>query len=278
MSVLVVGFDSAWTAKNSGSIVGALQSRPGECHHIGLPLIANYQQATQRLLDWQAAYRPDRTIVLLDQPTIVVKSSAQRPVEHIVSPVVSRRRGGMQPSNTGQLSMFGPGAPVWTFLNRFGGAANPLDPATLTQIYETYPVLSLIALGWLRPDSRPMGRLPKYNPDRPKTFSLNDWKYVCDATCTAISAAGLPEMAQWLAGMSLLKSPRKADQDRLDACLCLLTAFAMANGKECLMVGDMASGYIVVPFGGLLFDELRHSCAATGRDPDAWVRSLRLIV
>jgi hypothetical protein len=47
-------------------------------------------------------------------------------------------------------------------------------------VIETYPVLTMIALGWTIPDSdgRLTGRLPKYNPGRKKTFSIKDWQHV----------------------------------------------------------------------------------------------------
>ena len=87
------------------------------------------------------------------------------------------------PANTSKTEMFGPNAPMWPFLNRFGGSANPMAPVAGTMVIETYPVLGMIALGWTLPDmspqSRPAGRLPKYNPDRRKNFSLPDWRYVC---------------------------------------------------------------------------------------------------
>jgi hypothetical protein len=57
----------------------------------------------------------------------------------------------MQPANTAREEMFGKEAPVWPFLKRFGGPADPLEPIANTRVFETYPV---IALGWILPDSR----------------------------------------------------------------------------------------------------------------------------
>ncbi|HUQ67873.1 MAG TPA: hypothetical protein VM165_00025, partial [Planctomycetaceae bacterium] len=128
---------------------------------------------------WQRAYAPGTTLVLLDQPTIVTNVAGQRPVEHLVCSPVSLRYGGMQPPSTGRAEMFGPGAPVWPFLAAFGGPADPLDPVGGPGVIETYPVLTLIAPGWVQPDARPTGRLPKYNPDRRGTFTLADWAFVC---------------------------------------------------------------------------------------------------
>jgi predicted RNase H-like nuclease len=112
MTTLLVGFDSAWTHKNSGALVGVLHSDDGTFHEFGPPRIVDYTQAEGVILKWQAEYMPTATIVLLDQPTIVMNASGQRPVENIVGSAVSRRYGGMQPANTSKGEMFGKGAPM----------------------------------------------------------------------------------------------------------------------------------------------------------------------
>lgn len=174
MNTLLIGFDSAWTAAKCGAIVGAFCSDDG-IRDLGPPQTVDYEQASDVILKWQAELRPTSTIVLLDQPTIVRNDNGQRPVENIVGSAVSRRYGGVQPASIKRTDMFGRDAPVWPFLEQFGGAADPLDPASVSsQVFETYPVLAMIALGWTLPDSRATGRLPKYNPGRRKTFSLSD--------------------------------------------------------------------------------------------------------
>jgi len=92
--------------------------------------------------------------MLLDQPTIVNNAAGQRPVENIVGSPVSRRYGGMQPANIAKEEMFGKETPVWPFLPRFGGPADPLEPVEGTRVFETYPVLAMIALGWTLPKWR----------------------------------------------------------------------------------------------------------------------------
>ena len=81
---------------------------------------------------------PTATIVLLDQPTIVNNTTGQRPVENIVASAVSLRYGGMQPANTSKEEMFGTKAPMWKFLARFGGPADPLEPIADTRITEEH--------------------------------------------------------------------------------------------------------------------------------------------
>lgn len=221
MSTLLVGFDSAWTATKCGALVGAFCSDDGVLNALSPPQTANYREAAAVILGWQAQLCPTSTIVLLDQPTIVPNKTGQRPVESIVAPSVSRRYGGVQPASTGREEMFGTGAPVWSFLEKFGGAADPLDPRSSgSHVFETYPVLAMIALGWTRADSRPAGRLPKYNPERKRTFCLSDWRYVCGQLSGEFRKRGLTEISEWLDKVGRNSSPRKCDQDSVDACFC----------------------------------------------------------
>jgi len=276
MTTLLVGFDSAWTPTNSGALVGAFHLDDGTFHELGPPRIVDYPQAEGVILKWQAEQVPTATIILLDQPTIVKNAAGQRPVENIVGPSVSHRYGGMQPANTAREEMFGKEAPVWPFLTRFGGPADPLEPVEDTRVFETYPVLAMIALGWTLPDPRRADRLPKYNPARKTTFSKSDWQYVCKRASRAFCDRRLTDIVQWINDAAQNTSPRKSDQDRLDACVCLLVALYLAERKCCLMVGDRQSGYIVVPYGAELHAELDARCNQTGRVPSEWVQAFRL--
>jgi predicted RNase H-like nuclease len=274
MSHLLVGFDSAWTATNSGAIVAAISNGPGARRCLGLPVTANYREAEHLIAGWQRDQSPDRTIILLDQPTIVPNEAGSRPVERIVSSAVSRRYGGMQPAFRGRTAMFGADAPVWQFLRRFNCETNPGGPCSQTGVFETYPVLAMIAWGWMLPDARPTGRLPKYNPGRSRTFSVSDWEHVCRLAAASLSASGLAELAEW-AGAMAAKRPRKADQDALDACLCLLVALHLDEGGSWLMVGNQATGYIVAPQCESLVAELSGRCDQIGYPPGDWLRTVR---
>lgn len=276
MNTLLVGFDSAWTAKNFGALVGVLRAEDGTLQDLGTPKIANFCEGEKILLGWRDQHSPNATIVMLDQPTIVKNPAGQRPVENLASSPVSLRYGGMQPANTAKEEMFGPGAPVWRFLDQFGGPADPLEPVAGVRVFETYPVLTMIALGWTLPDSRPTGRLPKYNPKRRKAFSNSDWQHVCRLVASAYHERRLLNLAEWLDEIAQSHFPSKGNQDALDACICLLVALYMAEIGECLMVGDTSTGYIVVPYGDSLYAELKARCERTGRKPSEWVRSFRL--
>jgi predicted RNase H-like nuclease len=207
----------------------------------------------------------------------VKNPAGQRPVENIVASAVSLRYGGMQPANTSRAEMFGAQAPMWPFLTRFGGPANPLGPAVNARVFETYPVLAIISLLWTLPCSRVAGRLPKYNPGRKKTFSNSDWQHVCNRTSDEFRERGLTEIVRWINDAARRALPRKCDQDGVDACLCLLVALYLAEQKDCLLVGDSETGYIVVPHHAGLRAELEVRCNKTGRTPSEWVRVFRLL-
>jgi predicted RNase H-like nuclease len=276
MARLIVGFDSAWSRRKAGAVVGALVDDHGDICTLGEPALASFHQATEIIGEWQLAHTPSSTLVLLEQPTIVTNDTGQRCVERIVCSAVGRRRGGMQPANTGRDDMFGAAAPLWTFLADIGGLTDPFAEPPSTQVIETYPVLAMIALGWTLSDSeRPTGRLPKYNPER-KTFATADWAHVCRTTAAHFAETGAPEMAGWAAAAASDPKPTKQDQDRLDAYICLLVALHLARGGDALFVGCPTNGYIVVPGSDSLRSELVARCLELRLDPAAWLRSFPL--
>ena len=273
-TTLLVGFDSAWTQHHRGALVGALQSPDGRLHELTQPQAASFPEAELQIRAWQTAHAPTATLVMLDQPTVVTNDRGQRPVENIACGSVSRRRGGMQPANTARVGMFSATAPVWPFLAAFGGAADPEAPMRDTRVIETYPVLGLIALHWLCPDTRPCGRLPKYNPGRRATFSRSDWCLVTARLAAEFGGLGMRMLADWCHSMAELQQPRKPEQDQIDAALCLLFAIRFAAGKPCLCIGELATGYIVVPHDGGLAQELAARCESSGRTASQWVRRI----
>lgn len=286
ITTLIIGFDSAWSDNNRGAIVGVLRKQDGTYLSLGEPLAVNFGEATQQIKEWQDKCCPTTTLILIDQPAIVKNSTGQRDVENIVSSPVSRRYGAVQPSNRSKLDMFGDGAPIWEFTAKFG---DPCDPTKLLRhhlpavcVIETYPVLTLIAMNWILSNHRPSGRLPKYNPDR-GTFNLDDWRFVCNNASDVFAQIGLPHLVKWIGAardnpLSTSRRERKQLQDRLDACICLIVGLRLISGEDCMFVGNMESGYMVIPYESerTLYQELEKRCAKTGRPDVGWLHKFKI--
>jgi predicted RNase H-like nuclease len=145
-----------------------------------------------------------------------------------------------------------------------------------SNVVETYPVLAIISLLWTLPHTRVAGRLPKYNPARRTTFSISDWHHICDLVSCALKSRGLTILCHWTADIRSKLSPTKRDQDCLDAWLCLLVALHLVERKLCLMIGNLQTGYMVVPHGDDLFLELTARCTQTGKIQPEWLRRFTL--
>ncbi len=133
-------------------------------------------------------------------------------------------------------------------------------------------MLCLIALGWVLPDIRKSGRLPKYNPGRRPTFSIKDWEYLCEQMANELVERKLSELKKWISEIKRKRNPCKSDQDSLDACICLLCAMHLVERKDCLMIGNTDTGYMVVPAEVGLSRELEECCRKTDRDPSSWIK------
>lgn len=274
MTTLLIGFDSAWTAKNSGALIGVLCGDDSRYVEIGPPIIVNYAEAECAIDRWNAQFSPSAIIQFIDQPTIVKNVSGQRPVENIVGCAISRRYGGMQPASRSRTAMFDDDAPIWLHLDRVGGPSNLTEKSRGSGVIETYPALAIISLGWTLPDpkGRVTGRLPKYNPAASSRFSNPDWQHVCVSVSKAFADRKLPIIANWILDRSRVTKPRKHDQDALDACICLLVGLHFVEGRRCLIVGNQLTGYILVPHNSDLQCELEKRCDRTNRVATEWVR------
>ncbi|HVW08027.1 MAG TPA: hypothetical protein VHC90_05565 [Bryobacteraceae bacterium] len=106
---------------------------------------------------------------------------------------------------------------------------------------------------------------------RTKTFQLSDWKFVCNRASAFFVSHSVPALASWLAEAANNPALKKPDQDRL----CLIVALWFHHGRECLMAGNTASGYIVVPHEPSVLSEMASRCIKTGRSPEEWIRVFR---
>jgi predicted RNase H-like nuclease len=188
-------------------------------------------------------------LVALDQPTVVPNVSGSRPVDKVAASLVSFIGGGVQPANRGKTGMFCDDAPIWPFLYALGATQDPVAARQAEAglfVMEVFPALALPSLS-----DRSSGRLmaPKYNPANRRKFRREDWDAVASTVAALASALGVPEMTGWADRMRGLDAPRKGDQDKLDAVLCVLVGLIWHAGppKSSAMIGDLETGYMVAP-------------------------------
>jgi predicted RNase H-like nuclease len=258
--VTYIGFDSAWTdnPKAPGAICAVSMEDRQEARFCP-PKLVSFDQALTFI---RSLHRDaDTTLVALDQPTVVANSTGMRPVERVAASLVSWLGGGVQPSNRGRLGMFCDASPIWRFLSALGATEDPERARTAAQglyLMEVFPALALASLG-----ADFFGRLaaPKYNPARRKTFRAEDWARVAQAAAHEAQALGCEELARWCRDAASVEGPLKADQDMMDCALCVLVAlrWRLRPRADSLLLGDSATGYMVLPASPSVRDRLTES-------------------
>jgi predicted RNase H-like nuclease len=145
--------------------------------------------------------------------------------------------------------MFCDASPIWRFLEAMGAVEDPEQARTSASglyLMEVFPALALASF-----DSRffaPLGG-PRYNPARKRTFCQDDWGHVAQAAARQADALGCEDLARWCDRSGRIEKPRKPDQDKMDAALCVLIALNWRLGPRdaSLVLGDLATGYMVLP-------------------------------
>ena len=145
--------------------------------------------------------------------------------------------------------MFCDASPIWSFLRKLAVVQDPLkarDARSGLHVIEVFPAL---ALPTLNPLFFGRNAAPKYNPARSRKFRKEDWEQVALSAARWFGDQGLKQASAWCRETALIDTPRKADQDRLDAMLCLLIALWWKRGprETSMMLGCTEYGYIVTP-------------------------------
>lgn len=145
--------------------------------------------------------------------------------------------------------MFCHAAPIWSFLTSLGATEDPdqsRKAATGLHLIEVFPALALPSL-----DPGFYGRLagPRYNLARRKTFRSEDWVRVCNTVAAQFDGFGSTEATAWALNEASRELPKKLDQDRLDAALCLIIGlhWRLRLRSDTMMLGSLADGYMVSP-------------------------------
>ena len=166
----------------------------------------------------------------------------------MVGSVVNRLGGGVQPANRGKTGIFCDNAPMWRFLKQLSPRENPTAARTAEYgvfLIEVFPALALPSLLpelWLR------RRGAKYNPVN-SNFQRKDWKLVTGCVERFALDTELTQLNEAAQDLALLDHPRKADQDKLDALICLIIGwiFRRHPAADTTVIGDGVNGYIVIP-------------------------------
>jgi len=243
-----VGFDSAWTNNpQAPGAVCAVTFADGAAVDFKCPRLARFDQALAFIQELRS--RSEFLLVAIDQPTIVPNITSMRPVERVAASLVSWLGGGVQPANRGRLGMFCDASPIWEFLKALGATEDPGQARVAIEglyVMEVFPALALASLA-----PACCGRLKRlrYNPGRKKAFRHDDWVTVANAASLEARTLGCDELARWCTSVAGNAQPRKTDQDQLDAAICLLIAlrWRLRPREESLMLGDLASGYMILP-------------------------------
>jgi len=233
----------AWeTEKNgSGIAIGALKGNVLELNDISTSVIG-----LENIIELLAAHR-DLSGVAIDAPLIIKNRQGARPCESELNEVYRSKWAGCYPCN---LTRY-PNAASVRLSKRLlqEGMEHLGDPATSKWQVECYPHPALIELFGLR-------KRLKYKKGTP-----------------AEQRAGQTMLAQYLLGLNrssvlTLKIPQallrffdrheitrlsgsklKANEDALDAVVCLCVAGLYALGDQVRVFGSKETGYIVVPQG-----------------------------
>jgi predicted RNase H-like nuclease len=247
MPISFVGFDSAWT--DNPTLPGAICSIDydgKQFRSFKEPTLVRFSRAVDFV---RGIDRPgQQTLVAIDQPTIVPNQSSMRPAERVAASVISWLGGGVQPANRARVGMFDDGAPIWSFLRDLSATEDP-ERARLADdrlyVMEVFPALALPAF---HEDFCGRLRAPRYNPAR-RTFRREDWVRVVEVVAVESEKLGCSTVADWCASLEAVGNPRKSDQDKLDAVICLLIAirWRLSPREQSVMIGDRTHGYIVAP-------------------------------
>ena len=270
MREVLIGFDLAWTdsPKNPGAI-SAYVLEGGQYATFHRPRHATFDGALDFIRE--AATEADYVLIAIDQPTIVPNYDSLRPVDRVAGGLVGKLGGGVQPARRGGTGapMFGESAPIWRFLANVDAKQNPItarSEAAGRFLMEVFPALALPAIVpaiWQRRQAA------KYNPGSVK-FNSCDWKIVISGVASFAQSLGAGDIADWVEKQALIEKPRKADQDQLDAAICLTIALAWRKSprRDTLLIGDEQKGYIATVVSAQTRDVLVNTAEKHGVDLD----------
>lgn len=247
-SASVIGFDSAWTGnpKKPGAICVLRLTSDGGLHFIR-PEMASFEHVIGVVRSEQLLFK--KCLVAIDQPTIVANLGGCRPVERVAGSLISWLGGGVQPSNRARKGMFDDAAPIWRFLELLGAVEHPESAREAVEGLFLLEVFPSLALPGFNPKYCERLAAPKYNPERRKTFKIEDWLDVVNTLQGLDIGRSAEGASAWFSTQRLQLKPKKSDQDMLDAVICAFVGlhWLIAPRSQSMMIGNLEAGYIVSP-------------------------------
>ena len=243
---LLIGFDSVWAdnPRKPGAIAAMIRE-DGRIMAFYKPRLARFAEAAALAKAWGA--QADYMLIGIDQPTLVPNETGSRPVDRVAASLVSRLRSGVQPARRGGMGapMFGDDAPIWRFLADINAIQNPVKARGAVVGRYAMEVFPALALPAMVPELWRRRMAAKYNPAVSK-FVAADWTMVAAGMARFARGLGAAELAMWLAAQADHPRPRKADQDCLDAAICLAIVMAWRHGpaQRTLLIGDARHGHM----------------------------------
>ena len=143
---VIFGFDAAWSDKSPGAICALGFDAEGAAT-FDAPRAVCFKGALEYIKAHRQPYA--RTVVALDQPTIVPNRKASRSGERVAASLLGFTGGGAQPANRSKESMFGDGAPIWDFKDELGADDDPAAARCAVNgryLLEVFPALALPGL------------------------------------------------------------------------------------------------------------------------------------
>lgn len=240
--VYFTGFDSAWGGKAPGAMCD-LREVDGALEFVGPPRRLSWDQAIRRVDEWAAW---DDHVVAIDQSLVVPNITGMRPVERkLASALMHPFRCGAHASNTGNARCFGRDAGIWRFADALAERGYRQEPMAVARaergrfFFECYPHTAFLGLF----DLDRVLRYKHHCRDR------EAWR----EALRLVRSLGDPGRAPRLVGVEQQVPAdwrqTKEHEDLLDAIVtAYVGAYFRAHGTErSLVVGDLATGYMVTP-------------------------------
>lgn len=255
---IIFGFDSAWTDSSSapGAICAISFDAQGKADFYE-PRLVSFAQARDFIESNRHEYAV--SIIAIDQPTVVPNATGSRPVDKVAGSLVSFIGGGVQPANRSKRGMFCENAPIWPFISSLNVTEDPIKARSALDGHFLVEVFPSLALPALHPQFSTRLGAPKYNPNNRRKYRFGDWQAVARTIAASAERLGIDGLATWAENMAAILNPRKADQDKLDASICVLVGLIWRAGTAAssAMLGDLRSGYMVTPVSDMIRGRLK---------------------